>query len=217
VRLAPGCSHPAAARLLAGLPAAPAPPIVVLASGPRDAELDWLAGWLGARQAEAARVLVISALGAHPDARAPRLRALWRIEELARASGLPVLVLRLAPLLGPASPLWLRLRSRPRLPRGGRPLLCPVAEADARQVLRRALAGAAAWEGWFEIAGAEPLTLLELAELARAVGPALAAGAGDWEPAAEEMEEQRLPDIGPWTTHFGFRPQSLRERAPEWT
>ena len=78
----------------AGRPNGPA--TLVLAAG---AELDEMAFGvlLGAwRTAPGARVLVLSAIGAHPDAKEKRLRRLWRIEESARASGVPALTLRLA-------------------------------------------------------------------------------------------------------------------------
>src|SRR5687767_12706729 len=86
-----------------------------------------------------ARLLLLSALGAHPDARDHRLRSLWDIEEAARATGLPLLTLRLGPLVGPESPLWQRLRSRPRLPRRGEALLMPVVEEDVVEALAQAL------------------------------------------------------------------------------
>src|SRR5213075_1100163 len=53
-----------------------------------------------------ARLLVLSRIGVHPDAKAPGLAALWKLEERARASKLPMLTLRLAPMVGPRSPLW---------------------------------------------------------------------------------------------------------------
>jgi hypothetical protein len=170
---------------------------------------------LGAwRRASGARVLVLSLIGAHPDARAPRLRQLWQIEEWARATALPVLTLRLAPLLGRESPLWLRLRSRPRLPRGASRPLNPVDEADVLETLVRALSGRAAWEGWYELAGPEALTLAELAELARAGGPARSRG--EWEPPLSEMEEHRLSESGPWAGHFDLEPGAITARAKAW-
>ena len=51
--------------------------------------------------APGARVLVLSLLGAHPDARAKRLKALWELEELVRGTAIPNMTLRLAPLVGP--------------------------------------------------------------------------------------------------------------------
>ena len=59
-----------------------------------------------------------------------RLRAAWDLEERARASGLPTLVLRLAPVLGEDEPMWHRLASRPRLGRRARRPLQPVLKDD---------------------------------------------------------------------------------------
>lgn len=172
---------------------------------------------LGAwRSAPGARVLIVSLLGAHPDARAPRLKALWRTEELARGSGMSVLTLRLAPLVGPATPLWLHLRSGPRLPRGGRQLIQPVDEDDAIETIDRALRGRAAWEGWYEVVGEEVMSLAELAALAASAGPRLPRGAGAWEPPLEEMQEHRLGEVGPWRAHFSITPARVRERMAAW-
>jgi len=176
-----------------------------------------LAHWLAAHPpSPATRLLVITRLGTHPDARSPGLRACWALEEAARAARLPVLTLRLAPLLGPRSPLWLRLRSRPRLPRAGRKLLNPVAEEDAVETVARAVAGSASWEGWYEVAGREPLSLAELCALAGEAGPPLPAGSGAWEPPLGEMEEHRLPEAGPWLAHFGLEARPLSARARAW-
>jgi hypothetical protein len=162
------------------------------------------------------RLLVMSLLGTHPDARAPVLQRSWSLEEQARATALPLLVLRLAPLIGPGSPLWLRLGRVSRLPRAARRLLMPVLESDVLETLERALSGRAAWEGWYEVAGPEPLTLAELAACARAAARA-AGEAGDWEPPLEVLEEQRLCDPDPWRRHFGLEPGSplawAREQA----
>ena len=165
---------------------------------------------------ERPRVLVIDTLGAHRDARAPRLRAMWDLEELARSTRMPVLTLRLGPLVGPASPFWLKLRSRPRLPRGGADLLNPVAEADVIETLSRALDGRAAWEGWYEVAGPEVLSLAELAALAAAAGPRLPGGAGAWEPPLAELAEHRLAEAEPWLAHFDLSPSPIAAAAPGW-
>jgi hypothetical protein len=170
-----------------------------------------LGGW---SKAPGARVLVLSLIGAHPDARALRLHRLWELEERARGSGLPVLTLRLAPLVGPTSPLWLKLRTRPRLPREGRQLLNPVAETDVIETLERALDGRAKWKGWFELAGADAISLAELAALASARGPGN--GRGAWEPPLEEMAEHRLCEPGPWQRHFGIEPRPIAALAAEW-
>lgn len=163
-----------------------------------------------------ARLLVLSALGAHPDARAPRLKALWDLEEQARGTGRPVLTLRLGPIVGPQSPLWLRLRSRPRLPEPDHTLLNPVVESDVIQTLERALGDQAAWEGWYEVAGAEAITLGELASLA-ARSPRLPDDSGAWEPPHGELREHRLAEPGPWTAHFGIAPSEVTSQAATWS
>jgi len=150
------------------------------------------------------RVLVLSRLGAHPDARASSLQRLWRLEEHVRATGLPSLTLRFGPLVGSETPLWRKLRSRPALPRLARKLVNPVAESDAIETLDRALAGRAAWEGWYEVAGPDAFTLAELRDLAAATtGPT---GGGAWEPPLEEIAEHRLAESEPWASHFGIAP-----------
>ncbi len=201
----------------AGAPAGRRWSTLVLGSG-SDLDPMALGVLLGAwRAAPGARVLVISRLGAHPDARSETLKGLWRLEEHARASGLPVLTLRLGPLLGPLSPLWLKLRTGPKLPKEGRMLLNPVAESDAIETIERALDGRAGWEGWFEVAGPEVMSLADLAALARAAGPPAAPGGVAWEPALSELQEQRLAEAGPWLSHFGLEPRPLAERVREWT
>jgi len=163
-----------------------------------------------------ARLLVMSVLGTHPDARAARLRSLWTLEERARASGRPVLTLRLAPIVGPKSPLWLRLRSRPTLPGRGRPILNPVGEEEVVETLVRAFDGRATWEGWYEVAGPEALTLEELAALAARL-PRLPHGAGNWEPPIAEFRDQGLAEPRPWSEHFGVTPRDVSSRAASWS
>lgn len=162
-----------------------------------------------------ARVLVVSLLGAHPDARAPLLRSLWRLEEDARASGLPVLTVRLGPLVGPGCPLWGMFATRPALPRGGRHLLCPVVEEDVVESLDRALAEMDAWSGWYEACGSEPLTMAELSALAGG-RPVAGAPAPAWEPALEVLLEQRLAESRPWLERFGLAPGPIARRAEAW-
>jgi uncharacterized protein YbjT (DUF2867 family) len=189
---------------------------LVLSSGgaPDFAALGVLLGaW---RAAPGARLLVLSQLGAHPDAVAARLRWLWMLEEHARAAGLPVLVLRLGPLIGPRSPLWLRLRRRPRLPGGGAQLLNPVAEADVVETLARALDGRARWEGWYEVAGPDVMSLAELAALARAAGPPPRGEDGAWEPPLRELAEHRLAEADAWLEHFDIRVRPIGEQAQQW-
>jgi uncharacterized protein YbjT (DUF2867 family) len=222
--LAPGPLDPPAGRLLAalaregarvahgatGLP--PGEDAVTLAVSTGPFHFDFV-GLVTALADRPLRVLALSRLGAHPDARHPALRKLWQLEEHVRAGGVPTLTLRFAPLLGPGTPLWRRLRSRPALPRGGRQLVNPAAEADALETLRRALDGRADWSGWHEVAGPEAWTLAELRDLAAASGPA--ADAGEWEPPLEEMAEHRLAESEPWASHFGIAPRGVAECVRE--
>lgn len=219
-----GEPDPPVPRLLAALAerghavsSAPARASTLVLSAGNTPDLGALGVLLGAwRSAAGARVLVLSSLGAHPDARAARLRWLWRLEEHARASGLPVLTLRLGPLVGPRSPLWLRLRGQPRLPRGGEKLLNPVAETDAVETLERALDGRAAWEGWYEVAGPEVVSLADLAALAREAGPAPGGERGAWEPPLRELAEHRLAEAEPWLAHFSMIARPIAEQALQW-
>jgi len=162
------------------------------------------------------RILVLSALGAHPDARAPRLRRLWNLEEQVRRSSRAVLTLRLAPVVGADCPLWLRLRTRPRLGRDGEILFSPVHESDVVETLTRALDGRAPWEGWYGIAGPEVMTLSEASALA-ARGQRLPPGAGAWEPPLEEIREHRLPELEPWIEHFDVVPSRVTDHAERWS
>ena len=190
------------------------PATLVLGATPLDAlALGVLVG--GWRKARGARLLVLSALGAHPDAQSPRLRALWELEEQARGFALPVLVLRLAPLVGRDSPFWRKLATGPRLPRGGRALLQPVVEDDVVRTLERAFDDDAPWSGWFEVAGPEVLSLAELADLARASrGASRVKGA--WEPPLGELDEHRLAEPEPWRERFGIEPRRVAEEAATW-
>ena len=167
-------------------------------------------------QIAAPRLLLVTRLGTHPDATHPRLRECWALEEAARSAGLPLLVLRLGPVIGPRSPLWRRLCSAPSLPRGGAMLLNPVVESDVVETLDRALSGRAEWSGWYEVAGPEVWSLAELAAVARGAGSALPAGSGAWEPPLDELEEHRLAEAGPWLEHFGMTVRPLAGQAREW-
>jgi uncharacterized protein YbjT (DUF2867 family) len=161
----------------------------------------------------AARVLVLSRVGCHPDARAAALRELWEVEETVRRLPHPTLTLRLAPMLGASSPLARRLASRPALGATGRKLVNPVAEGDVVETIARALQGRAVWEGWYEVAGAEPWTLEETAGLCeRQLGRA-PRDAGAWEPPLEELREHRLCEAEPWLAHFGMTPTPLESDA----
>jgi len=172
--------------------------------------VDWmrLGVWFGSwHVARAARILVLSRIGAHPDARAESLRELWRLEEYARVSLIPTLVMRLAPLVGESSPFWSRLRSRPRLGALGSALVMPVLEQDVVEVLHAALTGTGTWEGWFDVAGPEARTLSEWSELAGATAgnaPGRAAG-GEWEPPLEELSEHRLSEPDLWQARYGLK------------
>ncbi|MFN8589219.1 MAG: hypothetical protein U0704_15625 [Candidatus Eisenbacteria bacterium] len=159
------------------------------------------------------RVLVLSRLGAHPDARTASLQRLWRMEEHVRGGGAPTLTLRFAPLLGPATPLWNKLRTRPALPRGGRTQLNPVAECDAVATLVRALADTAPWHDWYEVAGERVWTLGELRDRAAAAGRG--PDAGEWEPALDEMLEHRLAESAPWCARFALTPTPIEDAVRE--
>ena len=186
------------------LPAGEEPVTLAVSDGPFVFDFVAAVRALGARPF---RVLVLSRLGSHPDARCGSLQRLWRLEEHVRAGGAPTLTLRLAPLVGPETRLWRKLRARPALPRGGRKLVNPVAETDAVETLLRALDGRGPWRGWYEVAGAEAVTLAELRDLA-ARTPGETRG-GAWEPSLEEIREHRLAECEPWATDFGLAPAPL--------
>jgi uncharacterized protein YbjT (DUF2867 family) len=221
IELPPAAATSAAARLVAALAGgagarAEEPATLVVAQGLAPADVD---AWVAAHRGRGpARLLILTRVGVHRDARAPALRALWDLEERARAAGLPALTLRLAPLVGPASPFWLKLAARPRLPRGGRQLLNPVCEEDALATVRRALEGGAAWEGWYEVAGPEVWSLGDLAALAAEWAPPRRPNAprGAWEPPLGELAEHRLCEAGPWLEHFGISAAPLAPRARAW-
>jgi uncharacterized protein YbjT (DUF2867 family) len=211
----PGTPLAPVPRLLRALEDGSSTDTLVLGTGSAasEPELDTLLSeW---RSRPRARVLVLGTLGTHRDARVARWRELWALEEQARATGLPVLALRLAPLIGRESPLWLRLRTGEPLPQRGRPLVQPVAEADVRATLAAAWTAEADWAGWYDVAGPEPVTLAELAALARREG-ALPRGAGAWEPSTEELAQQRLCDPRPWSERFRIVPRRLSEEARAW-
>jgi len=175
---------------------------VAIADGPMVLDLGAMFARLAGRRL---RLLVLSRLGAHPDARAASLRRLWRLEEHARGLA-PTLTLRCAPLVGPETPLWRKLRARPALPDGGRKLVNPVAEVDMIETIVRALAGRVRWNDWFEVAGPDTLSLAELRDLAaRTNGPS----GGDWEPPLDEIAEHRLAETEPWASTFGITPTPL--------
>jgi hypothetical protein len=154
------------------------------------------------------RLLVMSWIGTHPDASDSLLASLWRLEEDARATGLPVLVLRLAPLLSARSPLCALLASRPRLDaRLARSLVQPLHEDDAVEGLARVLAGRVEWAGWFELCGSDPLTVGECAEAAAsgAFGPT--EGQPAWEPSPGVLRAMGLSEWEPWARASGVTPR----------
>ena len=156
------------------------------------------------------RVLVLSWIGAHRDAREPLLARLWDLEEAARATRRPVIVLRLAPVVGAGSPLVAHLAGRPRLDaRLERSLVQPVHEDDVVEGLARLLAGPVEWGGWYEVCGPEPLTVGELAACAAAgaLGPAAATPA--WEPATSVLRAQGMAEWQPWARACGVEPRRI--------
>jgi hypothetical protein len=172
--------------------------------------VDWMA--LGVRMApwrvaRGARIVVLSRLGAHPDAVAPGLRDLWRLEEYARVSMIPTLTLRFGPLVGAESPFWRKLASAPKLGREASTVVMPVLEEDAVQVLARALGETRPAEGWFEVTGPEARSLAEWSALA-AEGGARADDA-EWEPPLEELLEHRLGEADVWQERFGLAAHSV--------
>jgi uncharacterized protein YbjT (DUF2867 family) len=218
ILLKPGPLAAPAERLLAGLagrghrvvegagqlPATEGSVTLAISDGPFVFDFQGLVASLGERSF---RVLMLSRLGAHPDARASTLQRLWRLEEHVRAGNAPTLTLRFAPVVGPETPLWQKLRSRPELPNGGRKLVNPVAERDAVETLAAALDGRALWRGWYEVAGPDTVTLAELRDLA-ALTPGGTAG-GAWEPSLDEIAEHRLAESEPWASDFGITPTPL--------
>lgn len=178
--------------------------------------VDWmrLGVWLGLwRAARGARLVVLSRVGSHPDARARSLRDLWQLEEHARVSLIPTLVLRLGPLVGEQSPFWLQLGSRPRLRAEGRSVVMPVLEEDALAAVECALREPHPAEGWYEIIGPDARALDEWAEIAGGLGGSPTAVAGTWEPALDELVEHRLSEPEIWQERFGVAARSVVEWA----
>ncbi len=159
------------------------------------------------------RVLVVGWIGTHRDARCAALRAAWELEERGRAAALPVLAVRLGPLVSRDSPLWHRLAAGPPAGRAARTVLHPALESDVVETLDRALRGRIDWSGWHELGGYEVFDLRELAALARAAAPA---AGGEWEPGLDALAEQRLIEPGLWARWAGFEPASVRAGANAW-
>ncbi len=193
---------------------APAGQRVTFVLGESTAVLD-LAHLVGTHGPAHCRLVVLSRLGAHPDAHVPSLQALWRLEESARATGAETLTLRTAPIVGEGSPLWAMLRTKPALPGAGRRLVDPVHERDVIATLVQALT-AAAWpagEHWYELAGPERFTWRELTDLAVA-GPGSSATPA-WEPDLGEIAEHRLAECEPWRTDFALTPTLISRWAAQ--
>jgi len=216
---APGAVEGAMARLLPALAArgleiadTPAPDFsggsTLLVSTPVDwMKLGvWFAPW---RVARGARIVVVSRVGAHPDARAAGLQDLWRLEEYARVSLVPTLTLRLGPLVSAASPFWTRLAGRPKLGDASRAVVMPLLEEDAVIALERVLRETQPAEGCFEVVGTDARSLAEWSELAAAGGVAAPADGGTWEPPIEELVEHRLCEPEHWQERFGVTARSV--------
>ncbi len=156
------------------------------------------------------RWLVLSWIGAHPDARDPLLAVLWTLEEQARATGLPTLVLRLAPLVGPRSPLLALLRSGPKLDaRLERALVQPVLESDVVAGLSNWLDGSAMWGDWFEVCGPDALSVGELIQLTQAGHFGALDAAPAWEPSPAVLRAQGLSEWDAWALASGVTPRSI--------
>lgn len=152
--------------------------------------------------------IVLGWIGTHRDARAPELRAHWELEETLRGADVPVLALRLGPLVGAGAPLWATLRRESPPAPAARRLMHPLLEDDLVELLARVIASGVAATEWHEVAGREITSLDELAALARAAArPARAAPA--WEPALDALREQRLVEPELWMRRFGIEAGSV--------
>jgi nucleoside-diphosphate-sugar epimerase len=121
-----------------------------------------------------------------------------------------VLVLRFAPLVGPRSPLCAQLAGGvPLDARLARALVQPVHEDDAIAGLASALAGQLEWRGWYEVCGADPLTVGELAAAAVAGRFGRAGTPPAWEPAPEVLRAMGLSEWEPWAGACGVTPRGL--------
>ncbi len=125
-----------------------------------------------------ARLAYVSALGARPGARARYFATKGEVEERVRASGLTYQVWRPSLMLGRGEKLTedlvRLLRFSPvlpllRTPKGGR--LQPLMVEDATAIMADLLLAEGAWNGTYDIAGPERLTLGEISErIATALG-----------------------------------------------
>src|SRR5206468_9787591 len=162
-------------------------------------------------------VLVLSWIGAHPDAREALLQRLWELEEAARAAAPRVLVLRFAPVVGAGSPLVARLAESPRLEaRLGRSLVQPIHESDAIEGLAQLLSGRVEWRGWYEVCGSDALTVGELAARSAAGAFGRPNARPAWEPSPGVLRAQGMIEWEPWAYACGVTPRrlSLDAEAP---
>ena len=164
------------------------------------------------------RWLVMSWIGAHPDAGDPLLAALWGLEEAARATGLPTLVLRLAPLISRHAPLLSLLAQRPALDaRLARALIQPVLEADVVAGIARFLTGAGLWNDWYKACGPDAISVGELAQFAQAGQFGQVAALPAWEPSPAVLRAQGLSEQDAWTRATGLAPRSVLAATPQGT
>ena len=156
------------------------------------------------------RIVMLDWIGTHPDAEDAALKASWELEEAARATGADVVALRLAPLVGPGSPLMAWLARRPGLDaRSRRRPLQPVLETDAVATIARAWSGEGPREGAFEICGKDVVDLGELLDLAVAQGTAAFTAAPECEPSLAILRGQGLSEWEPWAVAFGIMPSPI--------
>lgn len=124
----------------------------------------------GAIHAGAARILLLSTVGADPGEGNAYLRAKGRAEELVRGSGLEHAIVRATRLVAPASP-WFRdvqalAARRPAVVVGtGAASMAPVASADAASALAAADDRAGTVSGTFALEGPDAVTADELVDL----------------------------------------------------
>jgi hypothetical protein len=158
------------------------------------------------------RIVTLDWIGTHPDALDATLRAAWELEEVARSTGAPVVALRMAPLVGPDSPLMAWLAGHPRLDaRSRRVLLQPVLERDAVATLARAIAGLGPTSGAFEVCGREVMNLDELMERAIVCGPEAFFAEPECEPSLSILRVQGMCEWAPWSLAFGITPSPIDE------
>jgi uncharacterized protein YbjT (DUF2867 family) len=175
------------------------------------AEVERIVEHVRVRDSRIAHRLVLGWIGTHPDAIARGLRWLWQVEEACRASDAGVVAIRLAPMMGPHTPLGRRLRGGPVPARVRHRPLQPVLEHDVVQVIDRIVAGRGPRSGWFEVCGPEIVTLTALSERARAQGRAVEPGA--WEPDLDVLAEMPLVEPDLWQRAYGVSAGSVIDVA----